>query len=99
MSEFNKYSLYSMNVTQQAPSLDKVDELVSDVRKINEYFELKDYIEGHFGTFEGVKFVDYGDIEKKVYLKLEENVAEFCALKNNKQYFGKGLKWISNEKK
>ena len=99
MSEFNKFSLYSMNVTQQAPSLDKVDELVSDVRKINEYFELKDYIEQHFGTFEGVKFVDYDDIEKRVYLKLEENVAEFCALKNDKQYFGKGLKWISNEKK
>ena len=92
--QYNAYDIYSVQNKLISASLDEVDTLVKGVQFTKGYDELKTYLEEHFDSFAGEKWVDYDDLNKSVYMKIEENNIEFCALKNDEQYYGKGFKII-----
>jgi len=95
MTEFNQYNLYSMHYAQNMTKQDEVDTLVESVKLTRGYTELKDLLMSHFGEFDGEKWVDYDELHKSVYLNHDGENIEFCALKNDTQYFGKGFRLIS----
>ena len=95
MTEFNKYNLYSMQYGQSVTKQDEVDTLVESVKLTKDYYELKEFLVSKFGEFNGKKWVDYDELHKSVYLNHDGENIEFCALKNDTQYFGKGFKLIS----
>ena len=93
--EFNQYNLYAMNA--DITKTDKVDNYKKDLMLIHEYDEAKNFIIKHFGSVEGAKWVDYPELDKKVYIFLNDEKVEFCALKDKKQYWGKGWKLVSSD--
>ena len=88
--------------TQQAPAnspkADEVDNYINQIKDFEEYNENKDFIREHFGNIHGEKQQEYKDLGKQIYLLVEDDRIEFCAIKNNFQYFGKGWKLLDNEK-
>lgn len=91
MMQFNQYNLYSYNANiAQSSILDEVDNCKQELLRITEYDAVKDFLTTKFGKFEGEKWVEYPDISKYVYLYIDEEKVEFCAIKDNKQYWGRG---------
>lgn len=90
--EFNKYNKYSYSYNKNTNALDSVDELKQDLLRMTEYDDVKNFITHKFGEFEGEKWVQYPELGKQVYLCLNSEKIEFCALKDKKQYFGRGWK-------
>ena len=94
--QFDQYHLYGLcmgsNVVQQ---IDKVDSYIQEVRDMTFYEDLKSSLVSHFGEFSGIKWVEYPELKKDLYLLLEEDKIEICALKNDIQYFGRGWKLIA----
>lgn len=89
--EFNKFIMYSYNAQiNQANVLDEVDVYRQNLMRMTEYDDVRNYLVSKFGEFEGVKWVKFADLNKLVYLYLDEQKAEFCALKDNHKYWGKG---------
>lgn len=96
--EFNKYNLYSMNGTFGSFSkVDEIDQYIEELKVIDEYSEVKDFIEKKFGEIHSPEFKEYPELGKMVTIVLDDEKVEFCALKNNKQYYGKGWRLISDK--
>ena len=94
--EFNKYSMYSIGTQYSSVSkTDEVDDYIAELRDLDEYEDAKKFVQDHFGTVEGVKFFEFPELSKSVSVVLDEEKVEICALKNNRQYYGKGWKLIS----
>ena len=93
MSEFNKFSLYTLNYgSAQLREKDEVEMHIEFLRDCDEYEEVKSYLQNHFGEIDGERWVDFKSCHKECYLKVDDTKIEFCSLKNHKQYYGKG--WI-----
>ena len=97
--EFNKYSLYTLNSDIDiSPAKDKVDGFIDELVKIDEYSVVKSYLDEKFGTPNSEEnWYEYDDLNKSVYIKENDEVIEFCALKGENQYFGKGWKRIGQQ--
>lgn len=94
--QFNKYNMYSYNAGMaQVQRLDEVDICKQDLLRMTEYEDVKNFLTRKFGEFEGQKWVEYPDLNKHVYLYIDDKKVEFCALKNEEQYFGRG--WVLEE--
>ena len=94
--QFNQYNLYSYNANiSQCNTLDEVDICKQELLRITEYDAVKDFLIRKFGNFEGKKWINFPKVGKQVYLYLDEEKVEFCALKDKKQYWGRG--WILEE--
>ena len=97
LMDFNQYSLYSLNAKCESHNTsDKVDIFIDSIKFIDEFDDVKNVIVDKFGEFKGDKWIDYDELHKNIYLKLKDDIIEVCALKNDKQYFGKGWKLISS---
>lgn len=97
MSEFNKFSLYSLNYeSSQIREKDHVDKHIEFLKLEDDYEKVQAYLQEHFGIFEDEKWFDYDDIHKSCYLLFQDGKIEFCAQKNHKDYFGKG--WLKIQK-
>lgn len=93
--QFNQYNLYSMNAGYSGTiKSDEVDNYIQDIRHIDEYNEIRDYLSEHFGDIDGAKWLEYPDIKKQMYILVENEKIEVCVLKNEKQYFGLGWKKV-----
>ena len=98
MSEFNKFSLYSMNYgATLEKEKDQVDKHIDYLKTEDNYEKVLSYLQTHFGKFENAKWFDFEDINKSCYLLIEDGKIEFCSLKNHKQYYGKGWIKIKND--
>ena len=97
--EFNQYNLYAMYASgkNDMPKTDEVDAFVKSVRVIEDYDDIKNAIIEKFGNFKGEKWVDYPNLQKRLYLLIENDRIEVCAIKNDNQYFGQGWKLIEQE--
>ena len=95
--QFNKYNRYSLNYDINSMSkIDEVDSCIQDVRNMNIYEDIRSYLTERFGEFSGDKWVDFPDLHKELFLRIEDDKIEVCALKNNNQYFGQGWKLITD---
>lgn len=95
--ELNKYSLYSMNLGN-VETIDKVDSYIREIKTIREYDAIKDYIDSKFGTLqEEVTILDYPELDKKMSIVLKENLVEICAVKGDKQFFGRSWRFVTKE--
>lgn len=93
MTQLNKYGLYNIGNEQSfEKKTDIIDEYIKFFEDCNSFNEVRDYISSSFGSFEGDKWIEYPDLNKKLYILVQEDRLEFCALKNDIQYYGKG--WI-----
>ena len=91
-----QFRLYSMNAGMAVrPLQDIVDGYMQELIDIDEFDSVKDFVSDKFGDINGEKWLDYPDLHKEVYLLVEDCKIEFCALKNEKQYFGKGWKIVN----
>ena len=91
--QFNQYNMYSYNANiQQSKVLDEVDIIKQDLLRMTEYEDVKNFIINKYGEFEGDKWVKFPELNKMVYLYLDSEKVEFCALKDKKQYWGRGWK-------
>ena len=93
--QFNQFNLYSMNAGGfNTAQTDFVDSCMQELRTMNEYDEVKNYLTDKFGELDGEKWLEYPELKKSVYIVVDNEKVEFCALKNERQYFGKGWKLI-----
>ena len=74
------------------PDVDEVDKMVGDLRSIKEYDKMKEYLEDHFGNFDGIKWQQYDELGKQVYMKIADDHVEFVALRQDRKYYSKGLR-------
>ena len=89
--EFNKFNIYTYNANVgQSKILDEVDIYKQDLMRMTEYEDVKNFLLNKFGDFEGKKLINYPELNKHIYLYLDDTKVEFCALQNKKQYFGRG---------
>ena len=94
MAQLNIYSLYSMNSNQkELLKEDEVDLILEKFKSIQELDEVRAIVEETFHIKEGIQWFDYSN-DKKVSVVIDEEKIEICALKNDKQYYGKGWKKI-----
>ena len=93
MAEFNQFSMYGKNF-QSAEMLhkDRVDTMIDEIRSINMYNEIQDFVKKNFGEVNGVQWFEYPELNKFIYVLNEDKKIEICMVKNNKQYYGKGWK-------
>ena len=94
----NKYGLYSLNAGM-VDKRDFVDDYVSDLTKLREYSDVKEFLISKFGDISGEHWFEYPEIDKKIFVFLDETRAEFCALNHNRHYYGQGWKLIENNEK
>ena len=88
--EFNQYNMYAYAAEQSRSSaLDEVDEFRQNLLRMTEYDDVRNFITNKYGEFEGKKWIKYPKLHKKVYLYLDDEKIEFCALKDKKQYWGR----------
>ena len=73
---------------------DKVDKYVRELREIQEYDKVKEFLEEHFGKLENEKEVDFPELKKNLYFQTDDEKVEIWVYKNDKQYFSKGWKLI-----
>ena len=98
MAELNKFSLYNFGIQGATMSTkDKVDRWVEDMIDLHDYNEVKDFVQRNFGNVDGIQWFDYPELSKKVYVLNEPEKIEICTLKNDKQYYGKGWKYIQRD--
>ena len=98
MAEMNQFSFYSMNSGFNAKQEeDKIDKCIVDLRQLNEYKEVCEYINTHFGTVENERLFNYPELNKQVFIAFKENAVEVFAAKNKKQFFSKGWKHIKKD--
>ena len=96
--QFNPYNLYAMNVnTNDFQKKDKLDNYIDEIRDFEEYDDIRNYIIEHFGRIDGVKWMKFPENNKLLYICVDDDKVEVCALKNKMQYFGKGWKLIKND--
>ena len=96
--QFNQYSLYSLNFQNNISNhMDEVDVCIQEVRDMTLYEDIKSYLTEHFGNFSGEKWVEYPELHKDLFLRLDKDKIEVCALKNDNQYFGRGWKLIDDK--
>ena len=91
LNRFNMYA-YNMGAGGTAQALDEVDVCRQDLMRMTEYEDVKNFITRKFGDFEGKKWVNFPELNKHVYLYKDDEKVEFCALKDKKQYWGRGWK-------
>ena len=96
MNQYDLYS-YNMGMNDNFPKTDEVDGYINQIKNFEEYSEIKDFINEHFGDIHGEKWQEYDDLGKRIFMLVEDDRIEFCALKNNVQYFGKGWKLLNKE--
>ena len=96
MATLNQYNLYSMNVgNTDFVRSDKVDKYLNELRRINDFEEVSDFVVENFGKIENVALLDFPELGKQMSIVVNEDKIEICAAKNSKQYYGKGWKLIS----
>ena len=96
MTEFNKFSLYSMGYEAvKKVEKDVIDLHIEHLNKENCYDEAKAYIMEHFGEVEQGKWVEFPELNKTCYLVVTNEKVEFCAQKNHQDYYGKG--WLKHK--
>ncbi len=86
--QFNKYSLYSMNVG--ISSVDEVDECIQTLQRMTQYDDVVKFITNRFGDVGERKLFEYKDIDKQIEIKFKPDAVEFHAARKWKQYYGKG---------
>ena len=64
---------------------------------IEEYDDIRAVLTENFGEFKNTKWVHYSELNKKLYLHIEDDKIEVCALKKDIQYFGKGWKLVNQD--
>ena len=93
MAEFNKYALYTMGgMVNNMPKEDTVDKCVNELRRLDEYDDVLKFVTEHFGDINGDKMIEYPDINKQIYVVVDEKKIEVHAAKNMTQFFGNS--WI-----
>ena len=98
MAEINKYGMYNMSFSNSGMGeKDKIDKWVEELTKTDSLDAVRSFVSSNFGNIEGENWFDYPDLNKKVYVLVDEEKVEVCALKNDKQYFGKGWKLIKED--
>ena len=96
MSEFNRFSLYSLTQNSSpVVSKDFLDKHIDYLKNEDNYDEVRDYLMKYFEEAEDGKWFEYPELNKQCYLILSDNRIEFCVEKNHKQYYGKG--WLKVE--
>ena len=88
--QYNDYYLYNLAVNNNC--IDKVDDIVFNLKKFDDYNTVLNYLSGIFGDIESKKLVEYPELQKQVEIVLKKDAIEFFAAKNWKQFFGKGWK-------
>ena len=97
MALLNNYNLYAYNLNNSLSTTDEVEKHIEFLKGCDDYEEVKSYLEKHFGEIDGEQWVDFEKCHKECYLNFEDGKIEFCSLKNNKQYYGKGWIKIQND--
>lgn len=93
MAELDMYNLYSMGGNYNvAPKTDEVDGYIKELVSIDDYDEVADFVQSHFGQINGERLIEYPDINKQINIHSEKNKIEICVAKDRKQYWGKG--WL-----
>lgn len=95
--KFDSYSLYAMNVGDF--KMDEVDDIVRNIKLINSYDEVLNFINLHFGNIEKERCVEYPDSNKQIAIVLKQDAVEFFAAHKRKQYFSKGWRKNTESKK
>lgn len=91
MAEFSKYNLYSINTgSDLVKKSDEVDLFLDGLKTLTEYGDVLDFVQEHFGEFEGTKLLNFPEINKQIHLLVETRRIEICAAKNKHQYYGQG---------
>ena len=86
--QFNNYALYSMNA--DVSTVDKVDEFLHDLQRLNRYDDVVKYLNDKFGNVGPQKVIDYPELKKQIEIVFKDDAVEFFAAKDWKQYYGKG---------
>ena len=94
---FNPYNIYSINAGIKTEVRDQIDTCINEIKDFCEYDEIKNYLEENFGNIQGEKWIHYEELHKNLYLRVESDRIEVCALKNEQQYFGKGWKLLNKK--
>ena len=97
MTEFNQYSVYSLYTAKKESKEDKIDQCVKDLQQIDEYHNVCEYLNTHFGNVENGKIIDFPELNKQVCIKFKEDAVEFFAAKNRHQFFSKGWLLVQKE--
>lgn len=96
MAEINPYDLmYKNQLTSTPKEKDIIDKHIEFLNSCNYLHEAKDYIMNNF-TLSEDGYIQFPELNKEVYIHIDDAKVEFCALKNHKQYFGKG--WLPRKK-
>ena len=89
--QFNMYNMYSYIIgSSQTEALDEVDACRLDLSRMTEYDDVKNFLIHKFGEIDGEHWIGYPELNKKVYIYIDDTKVEYCALKNNTQYWGRG---------
>jgi len=95
---YNQYSFYSLNTNiKSESSKDKIERCVNDLRQINEYYEVLDYLNANFSNFQSGKIIDFPELNKQICITLKGNAIEVHVAKNRQQFFSKGWLLIQKE--
>ena len=92
MTEFNMYNLYNFqNNCSELFKQDEVDLILDKFKTLQDLDEVRATVEETFHISQGIEWFEYPN-DKKVSVVIDENKIEICALKNDKQIYGKGWK-------
>jgi len=89
MKEINKYEMYKMQFGI-CDLIDEVDKLVNELKKIDNYDDVEDFVKEKFDFSGERKIINYSQLKKMICVQPKENAIEFFAIKDNKAYFSKG---------
>ena len=95
MAQLNPYDLMYRRQTETQPKeKDEIDKHIDFFNSCDGLKDAKEYILEHF-ELSANGWISYPELNKELYIIIEENKVEFCALKNHTQYYGKG--WIARK--
>ena len=93
MAQLNQYSLYTQILSNQLEDKkDEIDTMIDEIRNIMLYEDAKIWFSEHFGDMQGENWLEYPEMDKKIYTRNNDERIEICMLFKNKQYFGRGWK-------
>lgn len=95
MVQINPYDLmYKQQNETQPKKQDKIDKHIEFLNGCDNLEEAKEYILANIELSEN-GWVNFPELNKDLYIVIEDNKVEFCALKNKEQYYGKG--WLARK--
>ena len=94
MTELNKFNLYNFNNNySELYKQDEVDIILEKFKPMQEIDEVRSLVEETFKISNGVEWFEYPN-NKRISVVIDKEKIEICAIKNNKQFYGKGWKKI-----